>query len=429
VGSIDLGPFPMVDGFEEAAAMDEADPLRPFADRFVPTEPGLIYLDGNSLGRLPVSTVSRVHDVVEHEWGDRLIRSWPDRWWDLADEIGSQIAPLIGAQPGEVIVTDSTSVVLFKLTLAALQARLGRSRIVTDNLNFPTDAYVTVAAADLAGDREVVTVPSADGINGPEDAIIAALDHTTALLTLTHVAFKGGYQYDMERLTQAAHDVGALVLWDLSHSVGAVPVDLCGTGADLAVGCTYKYLNGGPGSPAFLYVNTRFDSEVDNPLSGWWGHEQPFAFDLEYRPVSSIRRFQTGTMPILSLSAVETGVALTAEAGIDNLRAKAIGLSEFFIEQSRDHLGPLGFTLASPADPRRRGSHVSLRHPDGWRIVRAMIEHGKVIPDFREPNNLRFGFAPLYTSYIDLHTAIVRIVSLMEAALPQTYPQTRTSVT
>ena len=429
MGSIDLGPFPTVDGFVEAAALDEADALRSFADRFVPTEPDVIYLDGNSLGRLPVASVARVHDVVDHEWGDQLIRSWPERWWDLADEVGSQIAPLIGAEPGEVIVADSTSVVLFKLTLAALQARPGRSRIVTDDMNFPTDAYVTIAAADLAGGREIVVVPSADGINGPEDALVAALDDDTTLLTLTHVAFKSGYRYDMERLTRAAHDVGALVLWDLSHSVGAVPVDLGGAGADLAVGCTYKYLNGGPGSPAFLYVNSRIDAEVENPLSGWWGHERPFAFDLEYTPASSIRRFQTGTMPILSLSAIETGVALTTEAGIDNLRAKSIGLSEFLIEQSRVHLEPLGFTLASPADSVRRGSHVSLRHEDGWRIVRAMIEHGDVIPDFREPDNLRFGLTPLTTSHTELHTAIIRIKELMAAGLPQTYPRTRSSVT
>jgi kynureninase len=419
----------MADGFAEAAALDEADPLRSFADRFVPTEPELIYLDGNSLGRLPVSTVSRVGDVVDREWGDRLIRSWPERWWDLADEIGSQIAPLVGAQPSEVIVADSTSVVLFKLTVAALKARPERRRIVTDDLNFPTDAYVTVAAAELAGSREVVIVPAVDGINGPEDALVAALDEDTALLTLTHVAFKSGYRYDMARLTRAAHAVGALVLWDLSHSVGAVPVDLGGAEADLAVGCTYKYLNGGPGSPAFLYVNTRIDAEVENPLSGWWGHEQPFAFDLAYTPAASIRRFQTGTMPILSLSSVETGVALTAEAGIERIREKSVGLSEYFIEQSQAYLEPLGFALASPADPARRGSHVSLRHEDGWRIVQAMGEHAKVIPDFREPDNLRFGFAPLYTSYTDVHTAVIRIAHLMDASLPQTYPQTRSTVT
>ena len=429
MASVELGPFPEVAGYATATTLDAADHLRPFADRFVPIDPDLIYLDGNSLGRLPAATVPHLQEVVDHEWGARLVRSWPDRWWELADAVGSQIAPLVGADPAEVIVTDSTSVAILKLTVAALKARPNRTRIVTDDFNFPTDVYATQAAADLVGDRGIVIVPSVDGVHGPVDDIIAALDEDTALLTLTHVAFKSGYRYDMERLTRAAHSVGALVLWDLSHSVGAVPIDLDGAGADLAVGCTYKYLNGGPGSPAFLYVNKQIATEVDNPFSGWWGHASPFAFDLDYTPASSIRRFQTGTMPILSLAGVETGVALTAEAGIEDLRAKSIGLSESFIEQSRTHLEPLGFELASPRDANRRGSHISLRHPDGWRIVRAMIEHAAIIPDFREPDNLRFGFTPLSTSYTDLHTAVVRIVNLMAADLPQTYPQTRSTVT
>lgn len=426
---IDLGPFPFAAGYETAAALDAADPLREFAQRFVPAEPGLIYLDGNSLGRLPSATVSHIRDVVDHEWGERIIRSWPERWWDLADEIGSGIAGLVGAEPTEVIVADSTSVALFKLTVAALQARAGRTRIVTDDLNFPTDAYATAAAANLVGGIEIVTVPSADGVYGPVDDIIEALDHDTALLTLSHVVFKSGFLYDMARLTRAAHDAGALVLWDLSHSVGAVPVDLDATGADLAVGCTYKYLNGGPGSPAFLYVNTGIDAEIDNPLSGWWGHENPFAFDLTYAPAPSIRRFQTGTMPILSLAGIETGVALTTEAGIENLRVKSVGLSEFFIQQSRASLEPLGFRIASPLHAAERGSHVSLRKPDGWRIVRAMVEHAKIIPDFREPDNIRFGFAPLYTSYTDVHTAVARIVELMTAGFHLGYDQQRGSVT
>lgn len=427
--SVELGPFPEVAGYETATTLDAADRLRPFADRFVPTDPDLIYLDGNSLGRLPAATLPHLQEVVDQEWGARLVRSWPDRWWDLADALGSQIAPLVGADPAEVIVADSTTVAILKLTVAALNARPGRMRIVTDDLNFPTDLYATGAAADLAGGREIIIVPSADGVHGPVDDIVAALDEDTALLTLTHVAFKSGYRYDMERLTRAAHSVGAVVLWDLSHSVGAVPIDLDGAGADLAVGCTYKYLNGGPGSPAFLYVSERIAAEVENPFSGWWGHESPFAFDLGYTPASSIRRFQTGTMPILSLAAVETGVALTAEAGIENLRQKSIGLSEFFIEQAHIHLGPLGFELASPRDADQRGSHISLRHPDGWRIVKAMIEHAAIIPDFREPDNLRFGFTPLSTSYTDLHTAVIRIVNLMAADVPQTYSTDRSNVT
>lgn len=427
--AISFGPFPGIDGYDEAASRDEADPLQAFAQSFRPVESNLIYLDGNSLGRLPKATVSRIQEVVNREWGDRLIRSWPERWWDLADEIGSLLASLVGAEPSEVIVTDSTSVALSKLTIAALRARAGRCRIITDDLNFPTDNYVTAASADLLGDREVVSVAARDGIHGPVDDIIEALDQNTALLTLSHVVFKSGFLYDMERLTKAAHDVGALVLWDLSHSVGAVPIDLGAAGADLAVGCTYKYLNGGPGSPAFLYVNSAIDDQIENPLSGWWGHKDPFAFDLKYAPAASIRRFQTGTMPILSLAGVETGAAITIEAGIHRIRQKSVGLSEFFIEQARDNLEPLGFALASPRHPDRRGSHVSLRHRDGWRIVKAMIDHGSIIPDFRDPDNIRFGFAPLYTSYTDVHTAVHRIVALIDADLHLGCDHTRGGVT
>ena len=427
--SVELGPFPEVAGYETATTLDAADRLRPFADRFVPTDPDLIYLDGNSLGRLPAATVPHLQEVVDQEWGARLVRSWPDRWWGLADALGGQIAPLVGADPAEVIVADSTSVAILKLTVAALNARPDRRRIVTDDLNFPTDVYATGAAANLVGGREVIVVPSADGVHGPVDDIIAALDEDTALLTLTHVAFKSGYRYNMERLTRAAHRVGALVLWDLSHSVGAVPIDLDGAGADLAVGCTYKYLNGGPGSPAFLYVSERIAPEVENPFSGWWGHASPFSFDLDYTPAPSIRRFQTGTMPILSLAAIETGVALTTEAGIEDLRTKSVGLSEFFIGQAHIHLEPLGFELASPRDADHRGSHISLRHVDGWRIVRAMIEHAKIIPDFREPDNLRFGFTPLSTSYTDVHTAVIRIRELIAAGLHLTCSTDRAPVT
>jgi kynureninase len=427
--TINLGPFVGAEGHEEATTLDAADPLRSFAHRFVPMESDLIYLDGNSLGRLPKATVSRIQTVVSEEWGDRLIRSWPERWWDLADNIGSTLAALVGAEPTGVIVADSTSVALFKLTTAALRARADRHRIVTDDLNFPTDNYVTAAAANLLGGREIITVASRDGVHGPVDDIIETLDEDTALLTLSHVVFKSGYLYDMARLTKAAHDVGALVLWDLSHSVGAVPIDLRAAGADLAVGCTYKYLNGGPGSPAFLYVNSLIRDQLENPLSGWWGHQHPFAFDLEFAPAASIRKFQTGTMPILSLTGVETGAALTIEAGIESIRTKSVGLSEFFIERAVSRLEPLGFELASPRDAARRGSHVSLRHRDGWRIVKAMIEHGKMIPDFRDPDNIRFGFAPLFTSYTDIHTTIARIVEVFDAGLHLGYDDQRDSVT
>lgn len=426
--TIDLGPYVDDPGYEAARHLDSTDPLAEFSTRFAPTDPGLIYLDGNSLGRPPVAAASRIARVVEHEWASRLIRSWPERWWQQADRIGDSLAELIGASPDEVIVADSTSVALFKLTLGALQARSGRTRVVTDDVNFPTDNYITAAAAQLAG-CDITTVPSPDGIEGPVDGLIAALDESTALLTLSHVLFKSGYLYDMERLTRAAHEVGALVLWDLSHSVGAVPINLNTAGADLAVGCTYKYLNGGPGAPAFLYVNRRVDAEIVNPLTGWWGHENPFAFDLIYRPADTIRRFQTGTMPILSLTGVETGVAITREAGMPAIREKSIALSTYFIEHAERILGPHGFRLASPRDPGFRGSHVSLRHKDGWLVAQAMVEEGKVIPDFRQPDNIRFGFAPLYTSFGDVHTAISRVARLVTDGRHNSYSPAPSTVT
>jgi kynureninase len=427
--SLELGPFPNDPGYGDALALDRDDPLRGFANHFTPIERDLIYLDGNSLGRLPKRTPERVREAVEQEWGQRLIRSWQDRWWDLGVDLGNTLAPLVGAGPNEVVIADSTSVVLFKLTLAALRASPGRRRIVTDNLNFPTDNYITAAAAESAGNVEVVTIPSGDEIHGPVDDLITNLDEDTALLTLSHVVFKSGYLYDMERLTQAAHDVGALVLWDLSHSVGVVPIDLAGADVDLAVGCTYKYLNGGPGAPAFLYVNPAATAIIDNPLQGWWGHAAPFAFELGYRPAPSIRRFQTGTMPILSLVGAEVGISLSVDAGTPRLRSKSLALSEFFIEHSKNRLLPLGFELASPSLPERRGAHVSLRHPDGWRVTQALIKQGKVIPDFRDPDNIRFGLAPLYTSFIEAHTAIGRIQRVVNSSTYESYPDERKPVT
>jgi kynureninase len=425
---IELGPFPQAAGYDEAVGLDSADPLADFADRFAHPDADLIYLDGNSLGRLPLASSERLRTVADVEWGEQLIRSWRNRWWGLAAEIGNKLAPLVGAGADEVVIADSTSVALYKLALGGLLARPGRNEIITDDTNFPTDNYVLAAAAKLTG-GSVVTVTSSDGVHGPEDAIIGALDEETALLSLSHVTFKSGYLYDMHKLTAAAHAVGALVVWDLSHSVGVVPVDLEGDGVDLAVGCTYKYLNSGPGAPAFLYVSKERASEVENPLTGWWGHREPFAFDLDYHPTESITRFNTGTMPILSLVPVEHGVALTAEASMQRIRAKSVAMTTFFIEQAKRRLLPLGFQLASPPHPSRRGSHVSLRHARAWPVVQAMIEYGKIIPDFREPDNIRFGFAPLYTSFRDVHTAIGRIVEIVEKNIHASFPTDRRRVT
>lgn len=422
-----LGPCDDAPGYEEAVGFDRADALAPFRDRFVETDGDLVYLDGNSLGRLPVRTPDHVTAAVEGEWGDRLIRSWKEGWWELATDVGDRLAPLIGAGPGEVVVADSTSVNLYKLAGAALAAGAGRARVVTDDLNFPSDAHVVAGLARAAGGR--LDIVASDGIHGPVEQIEAALDDDVALVTLSHTTFKSGYTYDLARVTAAAHAAGALVLWDLSHSVGAVPVDLGGAGADLAVGCTYKYLNGGPGSPAFLYVRRELQDRLVNPISAWWGHADPFGFDLAHSPAPDIRRFQTGTAPILSLRAAEPGIDLVVEAGIDAIRAKSRALLAFFEARWRDRLAPLGLTWTSPTDPDRRGSHASLGHDDAWRLTQAMIELGRVIPDYRAPDSVRLGLSPLTTSFVDVHTATERMARILELGLHEPFPAEATVVT
>jgi kynureninase len=407
-----LGPFPDDPGYEEALARDHADPLRHHRDRYVHTDPELIYLDGNSLGRLPTETREIVSDVVAEQWGDRLIRSWNEGWWELQVSLGDKLAPLLGASPGEVIISDSTSVNLYKLADAALSASGDRrNRIVSDDLNFPSDLYVLDGVARRHG-GELVVVPS-DGRHGPLTALSEAIDDTTALVSLSHTAFKSGYTYDLGTVTAMAHAAGAMILWDCSHSVGAVPIDLEGAGVDLAVGCTYKYLNGGPGSPAFLYVRSELQDRLHNPITGWWGHETPFRFDLEFSPISGIRRFHSGTMPILSLAAVEAGIDDVLAAGISAIRAKSIELTSSLIAHADKRLAPLGFTVASPRDASQRGGHVALSHEHALPVARAMADRAKVIPDFRTPDNVRLGPSPLYTRFVDVHTAIGRIERLV----------------
>ena len=422
-----LGPFPETPGYDQARDLDSEDPLASFRGRFVIDDPDLIYLDGNSLGRLPLAARGMVDRVVREEWGDRLIRSWNEKWWDLQLDLGDRLAPIVGAGKGEVIVSDSTSVNLYKLAMAAMKARPGRSRIVTDDLNFPTDVYVLRSVAEACG-ADLEIIPATE----PEEQIRlleAAIDESTSLVSLSHTTYKSGYTYDLAEVTAMAQAAGALVLWDLSHSVGAYPIDLGGAGADLAVGCTYKYLNGGPGAPAFIYVRRDLQPSLTNPISAWWGHADPFAFDLEFRPADGIRRFHTGTMPILSLSAIAAGIADVVEAGVTELRRKSVSLSEFLITQWEEHLLPLGFGLASPRNPDLRGSHVSITHDQGWPIARALIEIGKVIPDFRAPDSLRFGLAPLYVSHLDVHTAVQRARVIVEQGLHHSFAGTRLTVT
>ncbi len=425
---IDLGDrYPDATGYDRALELDRADPLAGYRSRFVTSDPGLIYLDGNSLGRLPVDAAETVDRVVDHQWGDRLIRSWNEGWWELQLRLGDLLSPIVGAGEGEVIISDSTSVNLFKLAGAAVAAKPGRSRIITDDLNFPSDVYVLDGIARSRG-MDLVVVKS-DSINGPVDAIAAEVDERTALVSLSHTAYMSGYTYDMTGVNAMAHAAGAMALWDTSHSVGSVPIDFEGTGTDLAVGCTYKYLNGGPGSPAFLYVRESLQSTLENPISAWWAHEAPFDLSLEFKPTEGIRRFHTGTMPILSLAGIEPGIQMVLDAGMDAIRKKSIALTDYFIDLWEAELRDLGFGLATPTDPDRRGSHVSLSHPDAWQITRTLIDLGNVIPDFRSPDSIRFGFAPLHTSFAEVHTAVHRLEDMMKKGSHRTVDLTRKAVT
>lgn len=394
---------------------DGKDPLRHFRRRFVVADPELIYLDGNSLGRLPLKTTEVARELIEQQWGNRLIRSWNEGWFTAPERIAAKVARLLGADPDEVILADSTSINLFKLVLAALRYQNGRHQILTDNLNFPSDLYIIQGVIDLLNHQhELTIVESSDGIAGPQRGLQEALTQQTALLTLSHTAFKSGYTYEMRELTMAAHAVGSLVLWDLSHSVGAVPLELQASEVDLAIGCTYKYLNGGPGSPAFLFVRRGLQEELFNPISGWMGQQNPFDFDLRYTPNEGLRRFLTGTPQMASLALIEPGVDLLLEAGIDALRRKAVAQTEYLITLWEAWLEPLGFTLDSPRSAARRGSHVTLGHADGWRINRALIDTMNVLPDFRAPRYIRFGIAPIYTSFEDICTAIERLKLVVE---------------
>jgi kynureninase len=395
-----------------AQALDAADPLAPFVTESIVTEPDLLYFDGNSLGRLTQGARRRLVQVIDGEWAGGLVRSW-EAWIDLPAQVGDALARhLLGAGPGEVIVGDATTVNLYKAASAAIAARPGAGAVVTDDDNFPTDRYVLEGLAAQHG-LEYREVPS-DPIDGPDaDAIGAALDGA-ALLSLSHVAYGSGALADMAALTALAHQHGALVLWDLSHSVGSVPVQLAATGADLAVGCTYKYVNGGPGAPAFTYVRRDLQSKLRQPIWGWFGQRDQFAMGPGYRPVDGIGSWLTGSPAVLGLACVDAGVAMLADAGIERLRAKGMALTSMIVDLAEAWLVPLGFTLASPRDPQRRGSHVALAHPDAWRISQALIDVTGVVPDFRTPDRIRLGPAPIATRFVDAWDALDRLRHLVE---------------
>jgi len=406
---------------EEVASWDEADPLRSFRDEFELPD-GVLYLDGNSLGALPKKTAARLRQIVTEEWGRDLIRSWNAHdWIRYPRRVGDRIAKILGAAPGQVVAADSTSVNLFKLLSAAVGLGGSRTVILSEEENFPTDLYVAQGFSGLLGRCRLQLVP--------RTALVAAIDDDVAVVTLTHVDFRTGEMHDMRALTRLCHERGALALWDLSHSAGAVPLHLDRDEVDFAVGCGYKYLNGGPGAPAFLYVRRDLQDSLLNPIWGWFGQKGQFDLKLDYEPNAGVARFLVGTPAMLSLAAIEPGIDLLLEAGLDRLRAKSVRQTEYLIGLWEALLQPLGFSLNSPRDPERRGSHVSIGHPDALRIDQALIEEMNVLPDFRYPDNIRLGIAPIYTSFAEIHEAVTRICRVMSERLYEKYSAERPEVT
>lgn len=387
---------------DQALALDRADPLASRRDLFE-LQDGLIYLDGNSLGALPKAVKGRLAQAVEAEWGRGLIRSWNSAGWiDLPSHVGAKIAALIGAAPDEVIAADSTSVNLFKLAAGALAMRPGRKVILSEPGNFPTDLYILQGLAQVLPGVELRLVEP----GGFPDA----LDDSVALLLLTHAHYKSGELHDMTALTTWAHEVGALALWDLSHSAGALEVDLTGADADLAVGCGYKYLNGGPGAPAFAFVARRHQADFQSPLTGWMGHAQPFAFSDDYAPGQGMLRTLCGTPSVLGLTALDAALSAFDGVEMSALRAKSRALGDLFLDLVAERCPDLG--VACPRDSAKRGSQVSLTHPNGYPIVQALIARG-VVGDFRAPDVLRFGLAPLYVRYVDVWDAVDHLAQVM----------------
>ena len=376
---------------DDATKLDAADPLASARARFELPD-GVIYLDGNSLGALPAAAAEALATTAERQWGEDLIASWNKHGWiDWPTRIAAKLAPIVGAKPSELLIADSTSVCLFKLLAAALRARPGKRTVLTQRRNFPTDLYVAQGLAEMLG-LTLTAVPAED--------VLAAIDGDTAVVTLTHVDYRSAAIHDMRAINDAAHAAGALTVWDLSHSAGAIELDLTGARSDLAVGCGYKYLNGGPGAPAFLYVAQALQGELRSPLQGWMGHAQPFAFDDDYRAAPGIRSFLTGTPSILALAALDAGLDTFDGIALRDLEAKSRALSQLFVDEVEARCGR-EVTLASPRDPAKRASHVVFAHEQGYAVMQALIDRG-VIGDFRAPDLMRFGFTPLYTRFEDV---------------------------
>jgi kynureninase len=384
---------------DAAAELDARDPLREFREQFV-VDPDVVYLDGNSLGCVPRATAGRLESLVA-QWGKRGVRGWEDGWLELPLEVGDRLgAAALGAGAGQTVIGDSTTVCFYKLACAALDARPDRRQILTDVANFPTDRYVLEGLARARG-LELVWLQG-DPCGGPDPAAVASLvGPDTALVTFSHVSYRSAHIADMAAIDRVAEDAGALMLWDLSHSAGSVPLSLDGDHAGLAVGCTYKYLNGGPGAPAYMYVRRDLQPQLRQPIWGWLGRRDPFEMAPGYEVADGMSGFLSGTPPVLALAAVDEGVRLIAEAGIDAIRAKGVALTEFAVALADAVLAPRGVSLASPRDPARRGAHVALAHPDARALCPRLIEAG-VIPDFRRPDVIRFGLSPLTTRFVDV---------------------------
>jgi kynureninase len=393
--TVDKIAAPISPSADTARALDAADPLRAYRERFVLPE-GIIYLDGNSLGALPRVVAERIDACVRQAWGRDLITSWNKaRWVDLPQRIGARIERLVGGEPRSIVVGDSTSINLFKVLAAALRLRPDRKIIVSERQNFPTDLYIAEGLAALIGKGHRLRLADTS------DELASVIDTDTAVVMLTHVNYRTGAMHDMAELTTLCHEAGALAIWDLAHTAGAVPVELSATGADFAVGCGYKYLNGGPGAPAFVYVSPKWQAKVTQPLSGWFGHVRPFAFEPGFVPAQGIDRFLCGTPPVLSMLALEAALEIWEDIDLAAVREKSKRLTDFFIAAVEHLCTGHDLALASPRDPEARGSQVSFSLPEiGYPLMQALIDRG-VIGDFRAPDIVRFGFAPLYVGYMD----------------------------
>ncbi len=393
---------------EDLKYLDKQDPLSRYREEFFLPK-NTIYFDGNSLGPVPKKTIKNLNKTINEEWGKDLINSWNKaNWINLPQTLGDKIAPLLGAKSGEVVVVDSTSLNLFKVLTSALRLNKNRKKVVSESTNFPSDLYILEGVNGMLNNHYECQLID-DDINFEK-----YIDSSTAVVMLSHINYKTGRISDMKKITDYAHQQGALVVWDLSHSVGVIPMDLHNIGVDFAVGCTYKHLNGGPGAPGFLYVHSDLIAIVSQPLSGWLGHSDPFAFEAKYTPANNINKFICGTPSILSYKAVESALDIFDEISLEQVREKSIQLSELFIKLIQQECGDFGFELFSPIDAALRGSQISYKHENAYPIMQSLISRG-IIGDYREPNILRFGISPLYMRYEDVWSAIICLKNIMQS--------------